>query len=437
MAETKHQTKPMTALLHDNNDLSTFDASAIPKRLLSVLDVEQTTPLELVKVDPLAVLKIVKHSRESYPTPVNGQLLGLEINGVLEVTNSFAVPTQSGADSSDDAANPTYNYQVEMMQFLREVNVDSNSVGWYQSTRLGDFLQQPLLDVQASYQLSAPASGSSVVLIHDTAKSEQAGNLSLRAFRLSQTYLDLAKAGKFTTQELADKRLTYANILEELPVQIESSKLSGALLGELQWPSGTEVQHELLESLQRPSSFNAKLRAKRLIDRSAIADDTEMTNDSLDGNLSGLLPTRPTAYLPRPMCSNALDLSQGQTGSASLLRQMESIGELIDSHIQDSRDWMYWKRGEAREKNRRQQYVQRRAQANAERVAQGKNPEPEIAEKDLDKMFKVLPEPSRMDALLNTANLNLLTKGITQSCGPALSKMFMVQGLHESQTETE
>ncbi|KAJ2339985.1 hypothetical protein GGF43_006511, partial [Coemansia sp. RSA 2618] len=84
MAETKHQTKPMTALLHDNNDLSTFDASAIPKRLLSVLDVEQTTPLELVKVDPLAVLKIVKHSRESYPTPVNGQLLGLEINGVLE-----------------------------------------------------------------------------------------------------------------------------------------------------------------------------------------------------------------------------------------------------------------------------------------------------------------------------------------------------------------
>ncbi|KAJ2667466.1 hypothetical protein IW148_000161 [Coemansia sp. RSA 1199] len=434
MAETKQQAKPMTALLHDNDNLSAFDASAIPRPLLSVLDVEKTTPLHSVKVDPLAVLKIVKHARESYPTPVNGQLLGLEVSGVLEVTNSFAVPTQSS--SEDDDASMT-NYQVEMMQFLREVNVDSNSVGWYQSTRLGDFMQQPLLDVQLSYQISSATSGASVVLIHDTAKSEQAGNLSLRAFRLSPAYLALTQAGKFTTRELAEQRLTFGNILEELPIQIESSKLSGVLLNELQWPSGSDINYELLESLQRPSSFNAKLRAKRLVDRSAVADDTEATNDSLDGNLSGLLPSRPTAYLPRPMCTNSLDLSQGQTGSASLLRQMEAIGDLIDDHIHDAHHWMYWKRGEAREKNRRQQYVQRQTQANAARVAQGKNPEPEVAEKELDKMFKISPEPSRLDALLNTANLNLLTKGITQSCGPALSKMFMAQGLHESQAESQ
>ncbi|KAJ2362517.1 hypothetical protein H4S01_004742 [Coemansia sp. RSA 2610] len=426
MAETK-SAKPMTALLHDDSELPAFDVSSIPKALRSVLDVDSPTTLRLVKVDPLAILKIAKHARESYPTPVNGQLLGLEVGGVLEVTNSFAVPTQPGSD--DDMTN----YQLEMMQFLREVNVDSNSVGWYQSTRLGDFLQQPLLDVQSSYQQSSPTAGSSVVLIHDTAKSEQAGNLSLRAFRLSPAYLELAATGRFTTAELAAKNLTFASILEELPVQVEASKLSAVLLNQLQWP--TDIDHELRESLQRPSSFNAKLRARRLADRSAVADDSETGADALDAGLSGLVPARPTAYLPRPMCSSALDLSQGQSGSASLQRQLEAIGDLIDDHVHGAHNWMYWKRGEAKEKHRRQQFVQRKTQANAARVARGEKPEPEPTEQELDRMFKLTPEPSRLDALLNTANLNLLTKGITESRGPALTKMFMVQGLHESKSE--
>lgn len=36
-----------------------------------------------------AVLKIIKHSRESLPTLVTGQLLGLDMDGTLEVTNCF------------------------------------------------------------------------------------------------------------------------------------------------------------------------------------------------------------------------------------------------------------------------------------------------------------------------------------------------------------
>ncbi|KAJ1642694.1 hypothetical protein LPJ64_005478 [Coemansia asiatica] len=422
MAETGKQTKPMTALLNEDYSLSAFDTSAVPKQLLPVLDVEKVTALTTVKVDPLAILKIVKHARESYPTPVNGQLLGMEIDGVLEITNAFAVPTQLG--SEEDMTN----YQIEMIQCLREVNIDSSLAGWYQSTRLGDFMQQPLLDVQTGYQ--ATPNSSSVVLIHDTSKSEQAGNLSLRAFRLSQAYQSIANEGKFTTKNLVDKGLTYGNILEELPIQIETSALAKALLSELQWPANAD--QELLESLQRPSSFNNKLRAKRLADRSAISDDAEASSDALDNSLSGLLPSQPTAYLSRPMCTNALDLNQSLTGAGSLSRQLEAIGELIDEHIHDANQWMYWKRGEAKENNRKQQFLQRRATSNAARLARGEKPEPELTEKELDKMFRILPEPSRLDALLNTANLELLTKGVTQSRGPALAKMFMAQGLHES-----
>lgn len=38
------------------------------------------------------VLKIVKHCRESAPATVTGQLMGLDVNGVLEVTHSFPMP---------------------------------------------------------------------------------------------------------------------------------------------------------------------------------------------------------------------------------------------------------------------------------------------------------------------------------------------------------
>ncbi|KAJ2729386.1 hypothetical protein IW152_005642 [Coemansia sp. BCRC 34962] len=416
MAGDNKNAKPMTSLLNEDNQLSAFDASTIPKQLLPVLDVEKSVPLTVVKVDPLALLKIVKHARESFPTPVNGQLLGLEINGVLEVTNAFAVPTQPG--SEEDMTN----YQVEMIQCLREVNIDSSSVGWYQSTRLGDFMQKPLLEVQASYQAS-PSGMSSVVLIHDTSKSEQGGNLSLRAFRLSAAYLELAKKESFGTKDLAEQGLTYGNILEELPVHVESSSLVKALLSELQWPKG--VEQELLAEMQRPSSFNAKLRARRLADRSAVADDSEAASESAD---SALLPSRPALYLGRPTSSLVLDQSSG----GSLNRQLEAISELIDEHVHDANQWMYWKRGEAKVKNSRSQFVQKRAQSNAAREARGEAPEPEVPEAELDRMFRPLPEPSRLEALLNTANLNLLSKGVTQSRGPALTKMFMAQGLHES-----
>ncbi|KAJ2808798.1 hypothetical protein FBU31_006776 [Coemansia sp. 'formosensis'] len=408
--ETKHA-KPMTSLLNEDNQLAAFDASTIPKQLLPVLDVEKSVALKVVKVDPLAVLKIVKHARESFPTSVNGQLLGLEINGVLEVTNAFAVPTQLGTEED------MTNYQIEMIQSLREVNIDSSSVGWYQSTRLGDFMQQPLLDVQASYQASPSASA--VVLIHDTSKSEQGGNLSLRAFRLSAAYLELARKESFGTGDLAAQGLTYGNILEELPVHVEGSSLAKALVAELQWPRGVEA--ELLAEMQRPSSFNAKLRARRLADRSAVADDAEAADDS------ALLPARAAAYLGRPTGALGLDQSGG-----SLSRQLEAISELIDEHVHDANQWMYWKRGEAKVKNARAQFVQRRAQANVAREARGEPADADVPEAELDRMFCPLPEPSRLDALLNTANLNLLTKGVTQSRGPALTKMFMAQGLHEA-----
>ena len=104
------------------------------------------------------VLKIIKHCQEALPSFVTGQLLGLDIGRTLEVTNCFPFPNKN-----DDAAAPASGaeedgdedgaeYQMHMMQCLREVNVDNNTVGWYQSTYFSSFIDDSCIDTQFNYQ---------------------------------------------------------------------------------------------------------------------------------------------------------------------------------------------------------------------------------------------------------------------------------------------
>lgn len=49
-----------------------------------------------------AILKIIKHCKEFMPALVTGQLLGLDVGSVLEVTNCFPFPVCSALFSSED-----------------------------------------------------------------------------------------------------------------------------------------------------------------------------------------------------------------------------------------------------------------------------------------------------------------------------------------------
>lgn len=89
-------------------------------------------------------------------------------------------------------------YQLDMMRCLRAVNVDNNTVGWYRSAHLGNFVDLSLIETQYSYQNSLSAQ--SVVLIHDVSKSAAQGNLSIRAFRLTDAFMKAYETKKFTTE---------------------------------------------------------------------------------------------------------------------------------------------------------------------------------------------------------------------------------------------
>jgi translation initiation factor 3 subunit H len=56
-----------------------------------------------------------------------------------------------------------------MMRCLREVNVDDNSVGWYQSTNMGNFMNQSLIEHQFEFQ---QALSKSVLIIHGKQRTQ-------------------------------------------------------------------------------------------------------------------------------------------------------------------------------------------------------------------------------------------------------------------------
>ena len=133
----------------------------------------------------------------------------MDVNGTLQITNSFPFPTVDipATDGHQDStsnlaaaaprAKANAAYQNEMIKFLREVNVDANNVGWYTSTSMGNFVNANTIENQYFYQKEM--NEKTVALVHDVSRSSQ-GSLSLRAFRLSPSFMAAYKEGKFTTE---------------------------------------------------------------------------------------------------------------------------------------------------------------------------------------------------------------------------------------------
>ena len=180
-----------------------------------------------------AVLKIVKHCQESLPNLVAGTLLGLDIEGgVLQITHAFPnpEPTRPSNQSSDDEPNSTNNlsqvdgvdYSLEMLKMLREVNVDNNCVGFYQSISLGTFNTAKLVEEQFTYQADVTDLQVAVLILFDPIQTTR-GNLVLKCLRLTDEAVDMLKSGKNTF-------LDPNKIFEELPVTIRNPSLVKALL---------------------------------------------------------------------------------------------------------------------------------------------------------------------------------------------------------------
>ncbi|GAB2267051.1 Eukaryotic translation initiation factor 3 subunit H [Dionaea muscipula] len=184
-------------------------------------------PLRVVQMEGLAMFKIIKHCKDFSPALVTGQLLGLDVGSVLEVTNCFPFPLR---EEDEELEAEGANYQLEMMRCLREVNVDNNTVGWYQSTLLGSYQTAELIETFMNYQENIKRC---VCIIYDPSKSNQ-GVLALKALKLSDSFMELYRNNNFTGEKLREKNLSWVDIFEEIPIKVTNSPLISAFMMELE-----------------------------------------------------------------------------------------------------------------------------------------------------------------------------------------------------------
>jgi translation initiation factor 3 subunit H len=157
------------------------------------------------------VMKIIKHCAQTFPTTATGFLVGMDVQGILQTTNAFPFPTveipntdshhDNNAASNAAAAAPraksNVKYQHDMIEKLREVNIDANNVGWYTSANMGNFINMNTIETMYHYQKEL--NERTIVIVHDVSRSSQ-GSLSLHAFRLSSAFMTAFKENKFTTE---------------------------------------------------------------------------------------------------------------------------------------------------------------------------------------------------------------------------------------------
>lgn len=195
---------------------------------------------QIVQIEGWILLKIIGHCNEYLPQQqaVSGQLLGLQIGSSVEITNCFATPNTVKIAFSNNIISTLVSlqtpanaqkYQKDMLELLQKIRADNNSVGWYRSALNGAFLTSQTISGQFKHQSQQ---SSAVCIIYDPTATKN-GRLVIRAFRLSDKFMEFYEQKDTGPKSMARNGLKYTDIFEELDVKIHNSHLVHAFLYDL------------------------------------------------------------------------------------------------------------------------------------------------------------------------------------------------------------
>ncbi|ODA80398.1 hypothetical protein RJ55_03356 [Drechmeria coniospora] len=355
----------------------------------NMADSLKDAPFQAVQVEALVIMKIAKHCSSAFPTTATGSIVGMDVKTVLEITNSFPFPTVETtstdghqADASTIAAaaprqKANTAYQTDMIRHLKEVNVDANNVGWYTSATMGNFVNMSFIENQYHYQKE---NDKTVGLVYDASKSSQ-GNLTFRAFRLTPSFMAAYKEGKFTTEILKTTKLTFRDILVELPITVHNSHLLTSFLHQLPYPPSKE-------EIEEPNSI-AELK------QSIVQPPLYPSIDSLDVSID-------------PFLEKTCDL----------------LLESIESHYTDLNNFQFYQRQLGREQAKITQWQTKRKAENALRAVAK---QPLLPDDEWQRLFKLPQEPSRLEGMLNAKQVEQYSKQVDGFTANVTAKMFAVR----------
>ena len=358
-------------------DTQNVETSVFTEDDQQILDLDSEVITD-VHLDGMALMKMIKHCKDNHA--VNGSnawgaLLGMDMGGTLEVSNVFGLPGMRAerGDEDERTTKSSMQYMAEMLRLLHQVNADVSPVGLYQGSFLGPFLNTAIVDGLNTLSLlmereGQRGRGKAVMLVHDYAQLAQ-GNLVLKAYRLSPSFIDAYRKGKFSAQHLVEHRLTFSNVLIEIPVHVRNTALMDAMLS-------------TLTTENVPESRIAPRTSKELLTHPI---DMQVAPDNMDLNLA-LEPV--------------------------LVSTLESTLDAAEAYASESGNVGYQARQIAREKARADAFLTRRKAENATRESAGLAPLPLD---EVNKLFKIPAEPNRLESLLLLNQLDSAAQRLTET----------------------
>lgn len=358
-------------------DTQNVETSVFTEDDQQILDLDSEVITD-VHLDGMALMKMIKHCKDNHA--VNGSnawgaLLGMDMGGTLEVSNVFGLPGMRAerGDEDERTTKSSMQYMAEMLRLLHQVNADVSPVGLYQGSFLGPFLNTAIVDGLNTLSLlmereGQRGRGKAVMLVHDYAQLAQ-GNLVVKAYRLSPSFIDAYRKGKFSAQHLIEHRLTFSNVLIEIPVHVRNTALMDAMLS-------------TLTTENVPESRIAPRTSKELLTHPI---DMQVAPDNMDLNLA-LEPV--------------------------LVSTLESTLDAAEAYASESGNVGYQARQIAREKARADAFLTRRKAENATRESAGLAPLPLD---EVNKLFKIPAEPNRLESLLLLNQLDSAAQRLTET----------------------
>jgi len=186
------------------------------------------------------------------------------VENTMQVTHSFGY-VQKGSEEAGAQQDEGEQYQIDMQRLLREVHVDANTIGWYQTTHLGQFFSNTVIETQYLFQREIP---SSILLVYDPLQAA-IGKPSFKALRLSQKFME--KHAELQTNTAALNDFPPSEMFNEFPVYIHSPAIVEAFL--VDWSLMDATSTTQIEALDTENQVFLERNMQLLI--SALQDLAE------------------------------------------------------------------------------------------------------------------------------------------------------------------
>jgi len=188
------------------------------------------------------------------------------------------------------------------------------------------------------------------------------GHLSLKALRLTPKMMKLYGQGDFSPESVKGVGISFDTMFEEVPIVIKNSHLCNVLCCELEEKAPSDNKYHFLD----------------------------LATDSV------------------------------------LEKNLQLLMECVDELSQDANKYFNYQRQFAKQKQAKQQHMQKRQQENALREQRG---DPPLPEEDINKIFKPLQPPARLDSLLAAGQITCYADQIGDFATQSFGKLFMADSL--------